>query len=156
MTSDSGWWKSSEFLVIGELTNLILVIGELRGHTTIVRPRIVYNDPWWDANENLAGIDYTDAPSCEYVMNTLCLLPVTYARGSVKLFLTRLNLNLNSFVVKILTWIMTFSLFYCDDNKITRMTLYRCVGQVVTISFRFDLIVIFYNKWAILEWLQVS
>ena len=29
---DSGWWKSSAFLVIGELTNLILVIGELRGY----------------------------------------------------------------------------------------------------------------------------
>ena len=26
MTRDSGWWKSSEFLVIGQLTNLILVI----------------------------------------------------------------------------------------------------------------------------------
>ena len=26
-----GWWKGSEFLVIGELTNLILVIGESWG-----------------------------------------------------------------------------------------------------------------------------
>ena len=31
VTRDSGWWKSSDLLVIGELTNLILVIGELRG-----------------------------------------------------------------------------------------------------------------------------
>ena len=31
VTRDRGWWKSSAFLVIGELTNLILVIGDLRG-----------------------------------------------------------------------------------------------------------------------------
>ena len=31
VTHDSGSWNISEFLVIGELNNLILVIGELRG-----------------------------------------------------------------------------------------------------------------------------
>ena len=31
MTHDSGWSKSSEFLLIGELTNLILVNGEWKG-----------------------------------------------------------------------------------------------------------------------------
>ena len=30
VTRDSGWWKSAKFLVIGELTNLILVIDGLR------------------------------------------------------------------------------------------------------------------------------
>ena len=31
VTYDSGWWRSSQFLVIGELTNLILVNGEFNG-----------------------------------------------------------------------------------------------------------------------------